>query len=139
MTAPRRRMPAEWEAHERCWMIWPDAPLWEDELEPVEREYAAVAHAIRGFEPLAMIANPHSAARARNMLGSDIEVVEYPVDDAWCRDCGPSFVIEEDADVSFERGDPDWSLLPPEGVASLPAVRWRQQNLDKLDADARSA
>ncbi len=41
--------------------------------------------------------------------------------------------------VSFERGDPDWSLLPPKGLANLPAVRWRQQNLNKLNADARSA
>ncbi len=93
----RRRMPAEWEDHERCWMIWPDAPLWEDELEPVQREYTGVAHAIRNYEPLSVVTNPHSAAKARDMLGADIEVVEYPVDDAWCRDCGPSFVIEDDA------------------------------------------
>ena len=41
--------------------------------------------------------------------------------------------------VMFESGDPDWSLLPLDGLANLPAVRWRQQNLDKLDADARGA
>lgn len=40
--------------------------------------------------------------------------------------------------VSFERGEPDWSLLGLQDVAKLPAVRWRQQNLDKLDASARS-
>lgn len=41
--------------------------------------------------------------------------------------------------VSFERGEPDWSLLALEGAASLPAVLWRQQNLEKLKPDARLA
>ena len=34
--------------------------------------------------------------------------------------------------VSFERGEPDWALLGVRGAAELPAVKWRQQNLDKL-------
>lgn len=41
--------------------------------------------------------------------------------------------------VSFEQGNPDWSTLGLEHVADLPAVRWRQLNLDKLDAEARTA
>jgi hypothetical protein len=40
--------------------------------------------------------------------------------------------------VSFERGVPDWSLLGIEGVVDLPAVRWRQQNLDTLKPVARA-
>jgi hypothetical protein len=34
--------------------------------------------------------------------------------------------------ISFKRGDPDWALLGVPAAAGLPAVRWRQQNLDKL-------
>lgn len=34
--------------------------------------------------------------------------------------------------VSFERGQPDWSLLGLPNVESLPAVLWRQQNLDSI-------
>lgn len=41
--------------------------------------------------------------------------------------------------VSFERGAPDWPLLGLKGIAELPAVLWRQQNLDKLSRDARAA
>lgn len=41
--------------------------------------------------------------------------------------------------IGFERGKPDWSLLTIPHVADLPAVRWRQQNLDKLSTDQRSA
>lgn len=40
--------------------------------------------------------------------------------------------------ISFERGEPDWSLLGLDHVTDLPAVRWRQLNLDKLSADARA-
>lgn len=40
--------------------------------------------------------------------------------------------------VSFERGAPDWSLLSLHNVQDLPAVKWRQLNLDKLDAAKRA-
>ncbi len=40
--------------------------------------------------------------------------------------------------VSFEQGSPDWSMLGLDHVADLPAVRWRQLNLDKLDETARA-
>jgi len=40
--------------------------------------------------------------------------------------------------ISFERGDPDWDLLGLPNSAELPAVRWRQQNLDKLPANKRA-
>jgi len=41
--------------------------------------------------------------------------------------------------LSFERGTPDWSLLGIEHAPKLPAVRWRQQNLDTLMPAARAA
>jgi predicted nucleotidyltransferase component of viral defense system len=34
--------------------------------------------------------------------------------------------------VGFKRGKPDWSLLGLDGASELPAVRWKQINLDKL-------
>lgn len=40
--------------------------------------------------------------------------------------------------ASFEQGVPDWVLLGIGHAADLPAVRWRQQNLDKLDDGARA-
>ena len=41
--------------------------------------------------------------------------------------------------VSFERGKPDWSVLGIPAAPDLPAVKWRQQNLDKLAPDRRAA
>lgn len=40
--------------------------------------------------------------------------------------------------IGFERGKPDWSLLGLPDAAQLPAVRWRQRNLDGLNADRRA-
>ncbi len=41
--------------------------------------------------------------------------------------------------ILFERGEPDWDLLGVPGAPDLPAIRWRQQNLDKLSSEKRDA
>ena len=41
--------------------------------------------------------------------------------------------------MSFEAGRPDWSLIGMPQAAELPAVRWRQENLNKLDHHRREA
>jgi predicted nucleotidyltransferase component of viral defense system len=40
--------------------------------------------------------------------------------------------------ISFERGEPDWALLDVPDAAELPAVKWRQLNLDKLPSKKRA-
>lgn len=40
--------------------------------------------------------------------------------------------------VSFERGEPDWSLLGLPRIDKLPAIKWRQQNLDKITKNKRA-
>jgi hypothetical protein len=40
--------------------------------------------------------------------------------------------------ISFERGEPNWALLRVPGAAELPAVKWRQWNLDKLTKEKRA-
>jgi predicted nucleotidyltransferase component of viral defense system len=39
--------------------------------------------------------------------------------------------------VGFKKGEPDWSLLDVAGAMDLPAVRWKQVNLDRMQAAAR--
>ena len=41
--------------------------------------------------------------------------------------------------ISFKAGEPDWSKLDVPGARDLPAVRWRMQNLAKLDHVRRDA
>lgn len=40
--------------------------------------------------------------------------------------------------ISIKRGEPDWALLDLPGVQALPAVRWRLENLARLDAAKRA-
>lgn len=40
--------------------------------------------------------------------------------------------------TAFERGEPEWRELDLEAAAQLPAVRWRQQNLDSIDVEKRA-
>ncbi len=90
------RMPAEWAPHRCCWMAWPTVhPQWPD-LAAVEQAVAAVAKAIARFEPVMMVADPAQAERARSLCGGYIEVLALPLDDAWMRDAGPSFVRDAD-------------------------------------------
>jgi len=89
------RMPAEWEPHSRTWMMWPSrTEVWPD-FQATKRAYAAVAHAIRGFEPVTMVANQGDVAEARGMLGADVEIVGIPIDDSWARDAGPCFLADD--------------------------------------------
>jgi predicted nucleotidyltransferase component of viral defense system len=39
--------------------------------------------------------------------------------------------------IGFEEGNPDWNLIGVPDAANLPAIRWRQMNLDSLKKDRR--
>ena len=90
------RMPGEYEAHERTLMCWPArADLWGAHLRQAELDYAEIAQQIARFEPVTMIAAPAAAETAADLCGSNVEVVEIPIDDSWARDTGPDFVVDE--------------------------------------------
>lgn len=107
VTTPRQdgfRMPAEWTAHERTWMMWPNrVEVWPD-MAATRKDFTAVAHAIRQFEPLTMAVDPNHETQARSMLGGDIDIVVAPLDDSWARDAGPCFLVDDNgnrAGVNF--------------------------------------
>lgn len=87
-------MPAEWDTHERTWMMWPSRPEVWDDMDETRRNYKAVAHAIRDFEPLTMLVRPDDVGQARSLLGDDIDILEHPIDDSWARDAGPCFLTD---------------------------------------------
>lgn len=107
------RMPAEWEPHERCWMAWPCRPeSWDNGLPAAHDAYAAVARAIRRFEPVTMVARPEDAATARRLLGDDIDVIAWPIDDSWTRDTGPQFLKGRDGTLAgVDWGFNAWGLI----------------------------
>jgi agmatine deiminase len=89
------RMPAEFEAHEGCWMAWPERPdNWRQRAGPAREAFAAVAEAIAASEPLTMAASGSQYEPCRERLPDSVRVVEIATDDAWMRDTGPTFVVD---------------------------------------------
>jgi agmatine deiminase len=88
-------MPAEYAQHTGTWMLWPQRPdNWRMGGKPAQKAFVAVASAIAQFEPLTMGVNQDQFNNARQMLSANIRVVEMSNNDAWMRDCGPTFVID---------------------------------------------
>ena len=96
-------MPAEWHQHECCWMQWPTEffPInatssWSHfDLDKGRLAWANVANAISRFEKLKMIVHPSDCKSALNLLDKNVEILQTPIDDAWCRDTGAIFLLNE--------------------------------------------
>lgn len=87
------RMPGEFEKHEGCWIIWPErTDNWRLGAKPAQKVFAEVAKAINKFEPVTVCVSNEQFDNARNMLDSNIRLVEISTNDSWIRDCGPTFV-----------------------------------------------
>jgi agmatine deiminase len=110
LTTPRAdgfRMPAEWEAHDGTWMIWPERPdNWRLGARPAQAAFTAVASAIARFEPLTMLVSAAQMVTARAALPPAVRVIEAESDDAWARDVGATFVT----DAAGELRGVDWTF-----------------------------
>ena len=97
-------MPAEWHTHECCWMQWPTetfpsevTPSWSHfDLDKGRIAWSNVANTISKFEKLKMIVHPNDRASANELLDGNIDILELPINDAWCRDSGAIFLLDED-------------------------------------------
>lgn len=94
------RMPGEWERQDGCWMIWPERPdNWRFGGKPAQVAFVEAASAINEHTPVTMLVSAGQWDNARNLLPSDIRVVEMANNDSWVRDSGPTFVINDDGEV----------------------------------------
>jgi len=104
------RMPAETAQQDRVWMAFPTGGYTlGDTVESAHEArstWAAVAHAVADFEPVTMVVDPTARADAARYLGSQIEIIEAPLNDSWMRDIGPSFVHDE----AGRLGAVDWTF-----------------------------
>lgn len=97
-------MPAEWAPHKGCFVSWPcKEDTWFGFIDEARRAYSEVIKAIDRFEPVTVLSDPSTFNNARSVLGSGIEVLEIPIDDAWIRDNGPIFVRSEEGEVAAVR------------------------------------
>ncbi len=105
----------------------------ETERDEARRAWSAVAHAIADHEPVTVLVDPGEIAHARRYLSSDITVVEAPLDDAWARDIGPTFVLDDDGRL----GAVDWVF---NGWGAAGWARWdNDQHIGKLIAQLSGA
>lgn len=98
-------MPAEYAAHERCWMLWPERPdIWRQRALPAQQAFALLAATIARFEPVTVGVSARQLDFARAALLPHIRVVRLGSDDAWMRDVGPTFVVNR----AGQRRGVDW-------------------------------
>jgi len=98
-------MPAEFERHAGCWMLWPERPdVWRCGAKPAQAAFAAVAAAIHAGEPVTVGASAAQFHNACERLPRGVRVVEIRANDAWARDTGPTIVV----DAKGRRRGVDW-------------------------------
>ncbi len=130
-------MPAEGAPQDKIWMAYPVQGYSLGETEAARDEaratWAAVAHAVLDFEPVTMIVDPGEISTARQYLSADIEIIEAPLNDAWARDIGPTFVLDENGRL----GAVDW-VFNGWGAASW--AQWdKDQHIGTLIAELSGA
>jgi agmatine deiminase len=120
------RMPAEWEPHIGCWMLWPErSDNWRAGAKPAQHAFAAVAAAIAQGEPVTVCVSPAQYVIAREVLDPKIRLVEMTSNDSWIRDCGPTFVVNDRGEV---RGI-DWKFNAWGGLLGGLYFPWDQDDL----------
>jgi agmatine deiminase len=119
-------MPAEFEPHDDCWMLWPERPdNWREGARPAQRAFAAVAAAISQFEPVSVGVSSARYTEARALLDERVRLVEIAHDDSWMRDVGPTFVVNGRGGV---RGV-DWQFNAWGGLNGGLYFPWDQDEL----------
>jgi len=100
-------MPGEYEPHAKTWMLWPQRPdNWRLGAKPAQQAWVQVASAIWEFEPVTVGVNHDQLGNALSMLPEGVRVVELSSNDAWIRDCGPTFVVNDENEVRLV----DWEF-----------------------------
>jgi agmatine deiminase len=106
------RMPAEWERHEATWLSWPHNPeTWPGGFEPIPAAFAEIVAALHEHEEVRILAgsadleaSAREALRARGCESPNVRFARIPTNDAWVRDHGPIFVVDDHGVVAMT----DW-------------------------------
>ncbi len=94
------RCPGEFETKAGCWLGWPErTDVWRNGGKPAQKVWVAIASAIARSEPVTVCASAGQYANARAMLPSQVRVLEMTVNDAWFRDTGPAWLLNEQGEV----------------------------------------
>ncbi len=120
------RMPAEYAPQDEVYMIWPERPdNWRDGGKPAQEAFANVAEAISKFVHMNVLVSQRQYQNCRRRLAPEISVYEMSNNDAWIRDCGPTFVVNDKGDL---RGV-DWTFNAWGGLVDGLYFPWDQDDL----------
>lgn len=104
------RWPAEWEPHSATWLCWPKNPdTWPGLLSRVESVFARIVEALVPGERVRILVDDDRAEdHVRRLLrgegvdpASGLDFFQVPSDDAWVRDHGPIYVVDEAAQAPW--------------------------------------
>ncbi|MGN1088697.1 MAG: agmatine deiminase [Phascolarctobacterium sp.] len=103
------RMPAEYEQHEGCIIVWPQRPgSWSFGADAACEAFTSVIKAIAASEKVYVACAKKSKhwQRASEMLSglANVELMDIPTDDSWARDIGPTFVVRDGVEGREVRG-----------------------------------
>ncbi len=96
-------MPLESAPHLRTFMQWPsDLETYgnADDLAAIRQKIALIANAIAKFEPVVLLCSDDQIQSAKPLISSGVEIWPWPVQDLWCRDSGPTFVVDGTGNVA---------------------------------------
>ncbi len=107
-------------------MLWPERPTnWRLGAKPAQAAFATCASAIATGEPVTVGVSSAQFVNARSMLPDAVRIVEMSSNDAWMRDAGPTFVVDDAGQV---RGV-DWIFNAWGGLNSGLYFPWDQDDL----------
>ena len=121
----RYRFPAEWEKHEATWLSWPHKEeSWPGKIDSIYPIYAQFIKVLAESEKVRInVADEvlkNFALKHIINAGADLSKIEFyfhPSNDAWCRDHGPAFLINPNAEhkkIIIEWGFNAWGgKYPP--------------------------
>jgi agmatine deiminase len=101
------KFPAEFAEHEATWLSWPHKEAsWPGKIDTIFSNYALfIKYVAQGEKVRINIANEAMKTFALMHLekvGANLSQIEFflhPTNDAWCRDHGPAFLINPEADI----------------------------------------
>lgn len=118
-------MPAEYELHSGCIMIFPErSDSWQYGAYAARKAFVQIVEAISRSEKVTVCASEQQYNNARAMLSSGIRVVEMSNNDGWARDYAPTFVINDKHSV---RGV-DWGFNAWGGLCDGLYFPWDKDN-----------
>ncbi len=123
------RMPGEFEKHQGCWMLWPfREDNWREAAKPAQNAFLNVARTIAKYEKVSIGVPKALISEVSKYASNNISIVEIESDDAWMRDVGPTFLVNDNGNVRAV----DWRFNAWGGLVDGLYDNWDQD--DKVAA-----